>query len=81
MLLPILQVLIIDSVPGNRKQLAPKTPADGSFVFRGFVSPNGNNWKQIRMEIHKPMGAHALAGMAVTAHTDPPNDHLQDGFL
>jgi hypothetical protein len=41
-------------------------PADGSFVFRGFVSPNGNNWKQIRMETHMPIGAHALAGMAVT---------------
>jgi hypothetical protein len=24
------------------------------------------------------MGAHALAGMAVTAHTDPPNDRMQD---
>jgi hypothetical protein len=24
------------------------------------------------------MGAHALAGMAVTPHTDPPNDRLQD---
>src|ERR1700730_11687837 len=41
-------------------------PADGSFVFRGFVSPDGNNWKQIRTEIHMPIGAHALAGMAVT---------------
>src|ERR1700680_4109183 len=51
---------------------------DGSFVFHGFVSSDGNNWEQIGTEVHIAMGAHALAGIAVTAHTDPPNDHLQD---
>ena len=55
-----------------------RTPQDASFVFRGFVSPDGNNWEQVGTEVHISMGAHALAGMAVTAHTDPPNDHLQD---
>jgi hypothetical protein len=71
-------------MPFTRPVAAPfwvrvtRTPQDGSFVFHGFVSSDGNNWEQIGTEVHIAMGAHALAGMAVTAHTDPPNDHLQD---
>jgi hypothetical protein len=55
-----------------------RAPQDGSFAFRGFVSADGENWEQIGGEVRIPIAAQALAGMAVTAHTDPPNDHLQD---
>ncbi len=55
-----------------------RTPQGGSFVFRGFVSADGNTWEQIGTDVEIPMGADALAGMPVTAHTDPPNPHLQD---
>jgi hypothetical protein len=71
-------------MPFTRPVAAPfwvrimRIPQDGSFVFRGFVSPDGKNWEQVGTEVHIQMGAHALAGMAVTAHTDPPNNHLQD---
>jgi hypothetical protein len=71
-------------MPFTRPVAAPfwvrvtRTPQNGLFAFRGFVSPDGNNWEQVGTEVHVPMGAHALAGMAVTAHTDPPNDRLQD---
>jgi hypothetical protein len=71
-------------MPFSRPVAAPfwvrltRTPQNGSFAFGGFVSPDGNNWEQVGTEVHIPMGAHALAGMAVTAHTDPPNDRLQE---
>src|SRR5262249_48743871 len=51
---------------------------NGSFRVTGSVSANGVDWNEIGTA-HIAMEASALAGMAVTAHADPPHDdRLQD---
>jgi hypothetical protein len=45
----------------------------GGFSFTGFVSLDGITWQQIGEPVQITMTAAALAGMAVTAHNDPPS--------
>jgi hypothetical protein len=60
-------------VPFPRPVTAPfwvrikRVQKQGSSVFRGSISGDGNDWQQIGMDAEIPMGAHAFAGMAVTA--------------
>jgi hypothetical protein len=54
-----------------------RSPQNGSFQFAGFVSADGLTWTQVGVT-QFAMTPSGFAGMAVTAHTDPPNSHLQD---
>ena len=43
------------------------------FSITGFVSADGSKWQQIGGAVEVIMTANALAGLAVTAHNDPPS--------
>lgn len=56
-----------------------RTPHAGSSPeFSGFISLDGHIWQQVGTSVTFPMLGTALVGMAVTSHSDEPNDHLQD---
>jgi hypothetical protein len=51
---------------------------NGSFELAGFVSPDGSEWRQIGNAVPISMQRTSSIGMAVTAHTNAPNEQLND---
>lgn len=54
-----------------------RRPHNGMFELIGLASRDGHTWNQVG-SANIVMPADILAGLAVTAHTDPPNPMLQD---